>query len=464
MPETDITLVTPFMWRPEDRTTGGSDMFDCSRRDFLRTTVGAMASLTALAPTSVAGIARIAEAASRYSGPFVIVADDSWPPGVANLISQYQKLRPNLQVREVVFGPMEQFPALFSAARVSGEQLDVLMLNGLHSRTYAYAGDLLPLDNKIPYLSRFYSAAIGEARENGHLYGVPTSYGGGFLVGYNNAILAKAGLAEPRSYADFLHIRDVLSKQGISVFTQAGKQILVWGVWFFLTYAQTSGNRSLAKTIDTLHGKRTFTDPEVVEALQLIFNFGKDKLFTPGLNSLDFAGAMAEFLTGKAAFYYFGDSQLIGAVRGQHVPNMDLKLITMPLLVPDKSVRRQWPGALGWPTCLYAKIAPERVPVALDFLNFITSDASNAAILHAASASVGPNTHATGGNDPLYAQVQKLAPDIALYLNWLWPPEVDQAFAEGIAAGVAGTKTALQVAQSIQSVFDGLVAKGYKFA
>ena len=434
-----------------------------SRRHFLLTTAGAVAGLSTLTPTSLAEIATIADAASRYSGPFVIVSDDSWPPGVANLISQYQKLRPNLQIREVAFGPMEQFPALFSAARVSGEQLDVLMLNGLHSRTYANAGDLLSLDNKIPYLSRFYPAAVDEARENGHLYGVPTSYGGGFLVGYNNAILAKAGLAEPRSYADFLHIRDVLRKQGISVFTQAGKQILVWGVWFFLTYAQTSGNRSLAKTIDTLHGKRTFTDPEVVEALQLTFNFGKDRLFTPGLNSLDFPGAMAEFLTGKAAFYYFGDSQLIGAVRNQHVPNMDLKLMAMPLLVPDTSVRRQWPGALGWPTCLYAKIAPERVPVALDFVNFITSDASNAAILHAASASVGPNLHATGGNDPLFAQVQKLAPDVALYLNWLWPPEVDQAFAEGIAAGVAGTKTALQVARNIQSVFDGLVAKGYTF-
>jgi hypothetical protein len=67
-----------------------------------------------------------------------------------------------------------------------------------------------------------------------------------------------------------------------------------------------------------------------VAALRLIFNFGKDKLFTPGLNSLDLSGAMAEFLMGKAAFYYFRDSQLIGAVHSQHVPNMDLKLMTIP--------------------------------------------------------------------------------------------------------------------------------------
>jgi uncharacterized ferritin-like protein (DUF455 family) len=43
-------------------------MLDCARRDFLRTTVGAMASLTALAPIRLAGIARIADAASRYAG------------------------------------------------------------------------------------------------------------------------------------------------------------------------------------------------------------------------------------------------------------------------------------------------------------------------------------------------------------------------------------------------------------
>ena len=33
-----------------------------------------------------------------------------------------------------------------------------------------------------------------------------------------------------------------------------------------------------------------------------------------------------------------------------------------------------------------------------------------------------------------------------------------------IQAGVGGAKTAKQVAQSVQSVFEGLVAKGYKFA
>ncbi|MGH2409804.1 MAG: hypothetical protein ACRDGS_05470 [Chloroflexota bacterium] len=120
-----------------------------SRRDFLRTTAGTMAGLTALTPTSLAGIARIAAAAATYSGPFVIVSDGTWPPGVPNLIAQYQKMRPNLQVREVVFGPGEQFPALFSAARIAGEQLDVLMLNGLHTRTYAYAGALLPLDKRL---------------------------------------------------------------------------------------------------------------------------------------------------------------------------------------------------------------------------------------------------------------------------------------------------------------------------
>jgi hypothetical protein len=72
-----------------------------------------------------------------------------------------------------------------------------------------------------------------------------------------------------------------LKKIGASVFTHDGGLIYLWPVWFFTTYAQVTGNQSVQKTFATLQGKGKFTDPEVVEALQLIFNFATDGLFSP---------------------------------------------------------------------------------------------------------------------------------------------------------------------------------------
>ncbi len=45
-----------------------------------------------------------------------------------------------------------------------------------------------------------------------------------------------------------------------------GKVIYMWPVWFFTTFAQTTGNRSIERTVEILSGKGKFTDPDFVEA------------------------------------------------------------------------------------------------------------------------------------------------------------------------------------------------------
>ncbi len=129
-----------------------------SRRDFLRTTaaVGAAAGLGTLVPDALTSRQSVASAAANYTGKVVIYGVDTSAAGhgTFKLLADYQKANPGVTVEYLSF-TSAQFVALFTAAQASGEQIDMVDLNGQDLRRYALAGDLLPLDS-ISYKSRFY--------------------------------------------------------------------------------------------------------------------------------------------------------------------------------------------------------------------------------------------------------------------------------------------------------------------
>jgi raffinose/stachyose/melibiose transport system substrate-binding protein len=439
---------------------------DVSRRDFLRrsATVGAVAGLGSLAPTALSGLQHTAEAASSrdYTGKFVVVGVNNSTPGrgLTKLLDDFQKAHPGLSINYLDF-PSERFVALFTAAQASGEQIDVLLLNGQDLRRYALAKTVLPLDD-LTYKSRFWKIGLNTYTVGGHLWAIPSGSIGGFPIFFNKALLDKYHLSPPKTYADLLHIRDVLKPQGISVFTHEGKNIYLWPVWFFTTYAQVTRNRSVEKTFATLSRNGKFTDPEVVQALQLIFNFSKDGLFTKDVLSLDVPDADAEFLTGKAVMRLHWDG-VIGQVRDQKPPNMNLDVQLLPMLVPGTGIKSQFPGGTGTANSIYAKIAPERKAMAYTLMDYLSTDANDTYLIQDAAQTLGTNIHAQGSTDPVAVKEKALLPNMTIYLDWYWPPEITRAFQEGIQAGVSGNLTAQAVAKDIQSVFDGLVANGYKF-
>ena len=438
---------------------------DLSRRGFLRATAatGATLGMGALTPSALGGMA---EAAARraYTGKFVVIGIPLSTPGrgYTKLLTTFQQQHPGLSISYTSI-PSERFVALFSAAAASGEQIDALLLNGQDVRRYALAGSIIPLDNLVSYRDRFQASSLTPYTVKGRLVALPTGPVGGFPIGANTALLERINKPYPATYAELKQVGAALQKQGVAAFTHPGKNIYLWPVWFFTAFAQTTGNKSIQRTFDILGGKGKFTDPDVVEALDLIFQFSRDNLFSRDVLSIDTPGAQTEFLTGRAAFWMGYGSATIAAVTPQ-VPHMKLAMKLMPRLVSNTSVVPQFPGGPGAAAAIYAKTTPQRRAMALALFNDLTTDANDAYLVRDGQEALGVNKNAPTSSAAVDQQYKALIPRLTTYLDWYWPPEVNGAFQQGIQAGVGGNQSAKQVAQTVQTVFEGLVVKGYKFA
>ena len=449
-----------------------------TRRTFLLST--AAISVTALsaacgstapaAPTSApastnqgAGTTPTAASAAAPSGPykgkFVVVAVYNDQQGEGKLEKKFMQDHPGVEITHVTF-PSDKFVELYTASKNAGEQVDILGLNGQDLRRYATGGDLVDLSSVVQYKDRFKQVGIRTYSINGKLWALPWGGIGGFNIYYNKTVLDKHGMSYPKTYADLVQQGQKLKADNIYAYSHAGKVIYLWPVWFFTTYAQTSGNQSIEKTIKTLKGELKFTDPEVIQGLDAIFKFSNDDLFIPGVNSQDTPASTSNLITGKSVYALGLD---VKSVRDANPPDVVLDAALLPLVVDKPGVKSQFPGGTGVALAIPAQIKSERRKLAEEYLDYMTKDENLAILRDENKIAITTNQNVEGSNDPLYKKVSTLVDDLVTYLDWLWPPQITRAFQEGIQAGVAKQKKAEQVASDIQAAFDKLVADGYKW-
>ena len=445
-----------------------------SRRDFLKLSAGAagvgiLAACAAPAqptpaPAVPAPAAKATDAPKAappatgdYKGKFVVISVATDQRGEGKLGTMFEQANPGVQVTHVTF-PSEKFVELYTAVKNTKEQVDILELNGQDLRRYATSGDLVDLSSIVTYKDRFRPVGLRTYTINDKLWALPWGGIGGFNIYYNKSILDKKGMTYPKTYAELVDIGKKLKPDGIAAYTHAGKNIYLWPVWFFTTYAQTSGNQSNEKTLKTLRGELKFTDPEVVAALAAIFKFAEDGLFIAGVNSQDSPASIANIVTNRAAFALGLD---VNAVRDATPADVSLAADLLPKIVDKPEVKSQYPGGTGIALSIPVGVAPERRKLAESFLDFVTRDESMAVYRDTNKLAV-LTTKLEGSNDPLSKQVAGLVDNLTTYLDWLWPPQITRAFQEGIQAGVAKQKNADEVASDIQKEFDKLVASGYK--
>jgi raffinose/stachyose/melibiose transport system substrate-binding protein len=427
--------------------------FTISRRNYL---LGTAAFVAAAAMPRVTFAQDLA-----YKGDINMYSLVRTPPDEAleTLTKSFEAAHPGVAIKTTAY-PSESYVALLTAAQQGGEPIDIMFLNGQDLRRYAVDGTAVELDGKTN-LDRFRAGALSTGQVNGKTYGVPYGSIGGFPLIANAKIFEDKGLKMPETYADLLALRDALKGTDIKVFTHPGKNIYLWPVWFFTTFGQTSGNKSVERTAEILSGKGKFTDADVVAGLDKIFQFGRDGLLTQEIFSMDTPQALAEFAAGRALFWMHHES-VIAELTGQNPPAVELDVTLMPKLV-DGDVKSNYPGGPAAIISIDSKADADRQAAALAYIDWITSDEANGPVVKFNNGTVPVNKAVSAFGGPVVDKLVGLSDNLVTYLDWNWPPEVTRAFQEGIQAGVAGQGTAEEVGANAQAALDKLIADGYAF-
>jgi raffinose/stachyose/melibiose transport system substrate-binding protein len=441
-------------------TSYGKSENRLTRRQFIHRS-GKAALVTSLAGL-VSPLVGTSRAAGTTSGSLVVISQTGAAPDKAlpKALKEFEAANPGVTTKLVLY-PQEKFVAMYTAAQTAGEQVDLLNLNGQDLRRYATANALLSFDS-ISYKNRFIPEALTPYTVNGQLWGLPAGAAGGFVVFTNRALLDKVGLKIPSTYEELKAVGEALRAKGLSAFTHPGKVIYMWPVWFFTTFAQTSGNRPIERTIEILSGKGKFTDPDFVEGLDLVFRFSRDKLFSPGVFGLDFANAQSEFQTGKACFYLFHDSIAKG-LHDAEGEQLKLDFMLMPNLVKKPAIS-QYPGGPGLVMAIPARIDPARKELALRLIDFLSSDDVNRESMQINGGAVPVNANVPPSDLPFYQKEKTEISKMVTYLDWFYPPEITTALQEGLQSGLAGRITAEALAKNLQALLERLTNAGYHFA
>ena len=436
-----------------------------SRRAFLQWTavgsVGLTLAACAMPGAPAAEPAAGSESAGPYQGKFVVMSAGN-PDQNEPLIKAIQEAHPGVEV-EWRGLTSEKYTELFAASEVAGDQIDMMDLNGQDLRRYAVGNKLADL-SEIGYKDRFREVGLKTYTIGGKLWALPRGGISGFPFLYNKKILDAIGVTEePATYADLQALAPEIVKAGYAPMVHAGKNIYLWPIWQFFAFAQTSGNDPVEKTFKTLTGDTKFSDPEHVAGLEILNQYARDNMFIVGVNSLDSDGAWIAFSQGKAAFWY-EHSWRVGLYRDDSYPELDLNLMPPLRSVEDETVKRMLPGGTGSATGIYAKIAPERLDLAMEILDLMTSDQWVKWSNDTNKDPVSTNKNVEASDDVLAVKyATECADNQFTYLDWYWPPEITRAYQENQQAVVAGTKNPQEAADAIQKVLDDLYKDGYTF-
>ena len=346
-------------------------------------------------------------------------------------------------------------------ARLAGEQMDLISCAANPTNgTYVRQGLLYDITDEIAaFRDRFDEAALEGYTSGGRVYGVPNGAITTSSFFYNVDLFNELGISEPATYEEFVDISQQLSDAGYIPVLHQGKTTFFWPMWYFETAGQTMEN-AVEKTRSNLRGDTQFTDPEDVAAMEWLAKFVEDGVLDPGL-AVDWDGMRFALASQQSAIYYGGSWELPWLQ--ENVTDFEYGVFPFPQLPGTPS----GPGHGGGPDkgiCISNGISEERLPYAVKFIEYITRpEVATIYLEHdvpLAAAIKGVPSIETAIGDDMRANH---FPDNVLFLDHIWPRELNNAFIAAIQGVVGGTISADEGMASVQAVYDELVVGGYTY-
>ncbi|MES9522345.1 extracellular solute-binding protein [Streptomyces capoamus] len=417
-----------------------------SRRGFLAASVGAGLGVTAL--SGCGGDSDGGSSSGTTTIEWWNISTTQPPKTVwAALAKKFEADHPKVKVK-IVQMENDAYKSKMTALTASGklpdifhtwgggvlrQQVDAGLVEDLTDRAKPWADGLLPVA-KEPYLI------------DGKAYGIPFDIG---MIGfwYNKALFRKAGIsAPPTTWSGFLDAVRKLKAAGVTPLALAGKE--KWPGMYFWAYLamRTAGVEALRKASES----KDFTGAGFVRAGQHLKELVDLQPFQKGFLGAAYStptGQAASVGNGKAAMELMGQwAPVVEADAGKGL-GANLGFFPFPEVEGGNGKITEVFGGGGGHAL--RRGAPQ---AAVDFLKFFASQATDRELVK--KTGVLPVVPAAESvlTDPNLKAVQaqlKAATGFQLYLDQAYAPAVGQEVNDSVAALIAGSKSAEQVAQSI---------------
>jgi multiple sugar transport system substrate-binding protein/raffinose/stachyose/melibiose transport system substrate-binding protein len=168
------------------------------------------------------------------------------------------------------------------------------------------SGAALPIDDlyQSAQLESIIPAAVvkGATLYGGKHYLVPFGYHYAGLF-YNKKVMAKAGLSEPKTWADLLAACKKLKAAGVAPIALGSKNRWPAQFWFDYLLLRTAGPDYRAKL---MAGKAAYTDPEVMKAMKMWKELTDAGFFAKNPNADDWTDAADKVMKGEAGMTLMG--------------------------------------------------------------------------------------------------------------------------------------------------------------
>jgi raffinose/stachyose/melibiose transport system substrate-binding protein len=414
--------------------------------------------LVAVAMTAISGLALSAGISSGSAAQKAVVADPNakveykgtlsiltkfglqqLSPYFVGIAKEYEKLHPGVKVS------LDQE----SDDSVKGKTKTLVASNSLPDIYFSWTGNWgenFVRGNRAADLTKVVGpgsewgktlspAAVKAFVYNGKYYGIPLYIDGKFM-GYNKAVFAKLGLSVPATYEDLLSDCDAIRKSGMTPISLGNKE--AWPVVHYV--GQLLAYDVPEATLESDFDPKTaqYTDPGYIDALKQFKDLEARCTDGASTNGTSYASALQDFSNTTSAMYY----QEILEFDQSATADTPLKVADFGFFqLPAPSGAKGDPKAIeGAPEGYMISSASKHIPLALDFMKFVTSQ-DNAKVLSAPpygqpSAVIGAVT--TANSSPsLVEGVDEI--NAATYLM----PWLDTANTPGVAAAWLSSLQAL---------------------
>lgn len=385
--------------------------------------------------------------------------------GWNQVIENYNSTHEGVEVSIDFAGEWDEMSQKLSKARLAGDQVDIILSQGGIIRSQlAPTGALMDLTEVIkPFEDRFVPGTLGNYVVGGHLWGFPRNSTTTSCVFYNKTMFDELGLSEPTTFDELVECANTIraEKNIKNPWIHQGAIVDYWQMWFEETYGQETNHESVARIEDWLSGNSSFVNDETIAAFADIKSLFDAGVLTTDSLDTDDTSMRAAFVQKEAAMFYGGTweyTPTLTAVNG----DFEIGVFQMPSFGSGKSALSCGGADDGF--AIPSNCNLEHWDVLIDFLDYATSPEA-LALTAAPTNPVIPAFNCLEPADvPCAAELSEFMNSTEMFLDWMWPAEINNALGNQIAAVAAGAASPEEAAQAVQDVYEKLVSEeGYAY-